>query len=227
MVGEDIIIAVQEEGGHGKGKALVGTTHREGRRSQTKTDINKICFGIKAYSTVWYLGLNQKMMLLLILIVITYFTRFEVKRLLTVRCPLSVKRLRENYDSGPYWLESTRHPTYYTIPSWLRWPGGYLCGVQKQSFNQTRHALVTLVNLVWESNPQTLTMIVTLRPGSIIVRRTMTHRKSSAISGESTFQPTPCLYGNCAYVWFGTNHHLDAKYCFDFYQWGQRESRWY
>jgi hypothetical protein len=52
MVGEDIIIAVQEEGGRGKGKALVGTTHRESRRLQTKTDINKICFGIKAYSTV-------------------------------------------------------------------------------------------------------------------------------------------------------------------------------
>lgn len=34
----------------------------------------------------------------------------------------------------------------------------------------------------------------------------MTHQKSSAISGEPTFPPTPCLYGICACVWFGTNH---------------------
>lgn len=145
----------------------------------------------------------------------------------TVRCPLSVQRLRESYESGPSWLLSTRLPTYHTIPSWLRWPGGYLCGVQKQSSKSHRTCSGDLCLFGLGAKSAKTNYDCHDATWVIIIRTTMTHQKSSAISGEPTFQPTPCLYGNCACVWFGTNHHLDAKNCFDFYRWGQLESRWY
>lgn len=187
----------------------------------------------KAYSTIWYLRFDQKMMLLLILIVIPYSTcsmRYEVKRPWTVRCPLSVQPLRESYESGPSWLLSTRLPTYHTIPSWLRWPGGYLCGVQKQSSKSDRsHRTCSgdlcLFGLGVKSTKTKYDCHVAT--SSTITRTTMTHQNFSAISGEPTLQHAHCPYGNCACVWFGTNHHLDAKNWFDFYRWGQLESRWY
>lgn len=168
----------------------------------------------KAYSTIWYLRFDQKMMLLLILIVIPYSTcsmRYAVKRPWTVRCPLSVQPLRESYESGPSWLLSTRLPTYHTIPSWLRWPGGYLCGVQKQSSKSDRsHRTCSgdlcLFGLGVKSTKTKYDCHVAT--SSTITRTTMTHQNFSAISGEPTLQHAHCPYGNCACVWFGTNHHL-------------------